>query len=103
MKRFTATLLRPFVLLLAAATPPCRRIVQEASARLDSGRRRSTPWRTRAHLLICAACARYLRQLELIHSAAAQLPEHPAVGSKLPEDSRNRIKTRLKCERSGTR
>lgn len=102
MKRVAATLLRPFVLLLAAATPPCRRIVQQASTRLDQGARRSTPWRTRAHLLICAACARYLRQLELIHSAAARLPEHEAGGSRLPEASRSRIKARLKCERPGS-
>ena len=99
MKRFTATLLRPFVLLLAAATPPCRRIVQEASTRLDSDRSRSAPWRTRAHLLISVACARYLHQLELIHSAAARMPEHRGGGSHLSEASRSRIKARLKCER----
>jgi hypothetical protein len=101
MKRFTSALLRPFVLLLAAATPTCRRVVQEASNRWDSGHSQSTPWRTRAHLLICAACARYLRQLDVIHAASGQLPEHPAPGVKLPEASRTRIKARLKCERPG--
>jgi hypothetical protein len=100
MKRLGSILIRPFVVLLAAGTPTCRRLVQQASQRLDSDSPRSIPLRTRAHLLICSACARYLRQLDLIHEASGQLAQKDTSLSKLPDASRTRIKARLRCDRS---
>ncbi len=100
MKRFVSRILRPFVLLLAAGTPTCRRVVQQASQRFDSVTGTSIPLRTRAHLLICSACARYLRQLELIHEASGKLAQKDTSLSKLPDASRTRIKARLRCEKS---
>ena len=100
MKRLGSMLLRPFVLLLAAGTPTCRRVVQQASQRFDADVGASIPVRTRAHLLICSACARYLRQLDLIREATGEWTKHDASWPSLPEASRARIKTRLRCERS---
>ena len=100
MKRLGSMLMRPFGLLLAAGTPTCRRLVQQASQGLYLDSPTSIPLRTRAHLLICSACARHLRQFDLIHEANGQLAQKHTSLSKLPEASRTRIKARLRCEQS---
>jgi hypothetical protein len=58
-----------------------------------------------SHLLYCAACRRYVRQLELIHSAMRRLITHveqgePSLDQGLPADLRERIKQVLKQERT---
>ena len=91
------------ILLLAALTPTCRRIVQLAS--LDR-ERRLTPWtrlRLRVHLRICRGCERYLRQLDFLRAAAAASAGRPPASGRvqLPPEAKNRIKRRLRCERVG--
>ncbi|HAB14933.1 MAG TPA: zf-HC2 domain-containing protein [Verrucomicrobiota bacterium] len=89
------------VVLLAALTPPCRQIAQLASRAYE---RPLSPWtrfRLRMHLRICAACERYLRQLEILHQAAGSMGEKPptAANARLAADAKDRLKRRLRCER----
>lgn len=91
------------ILLLAALTPTCRRIVELASLDCE---RRLTPWtrlRMRVHLRICRGCERYLRQIDFLRGAAARSasrPPTPEQGELAPE-AKQRIKHRLRCERVG--
>ena len=90
------------ILLLAALTPACRRIVQLASLACE---RRLTPWtrlRLRVHLRICSGCERYLRQLDFLRAAASSSVDRlPSSGLGLAPEAKIRIKGRLRCEWAG--
>jgi len=66
-----------------------------------------SPWdrlRLRAHLTICDACERYLRQLDILYEAAGKLGERlPDLGAeaRLAAEAKERLKARLRCERAG--
>lgn len=87
-----------FVLLLAALTPPCRQITKIASRRYEQPLGITTRVRLRLHLLVCAACERYVRQLEFLHHAARLSVEKPAenpVPARLSSEAKDRLKARL--------
>ncbi len=93
-----------WILLLAALTPPCRQVARLASRGYESP---PGPWmrlRIHMHLKICDACERYLRQLDVLHEAAARLGEKiPERGysTRLAAEAKERLKARLRCERVG--
>jgi hypothetical protein len=87
-----------FVLLLAALTPPCRRITRMASQGYEQPLGMGMRVRLRLHLLICTACERYVRQLEVLHRAARCSGEKPAdlhSSARLSPEARDRLKARL--------
>ena len=104
MSRFLHWLRWRGILLLAALTPPCREVTQLLSRGYEVPLSRWTRLRLRVHQGICQACAQYRRQLELLHTAArrfdGRLPES-AYASRLAPGTKERIKTRLRCERVG--
>jgi len=91
------------ILLLAALTPACREITRLASREFAEPRPVWTTFRLRVHLRICGACERYLRQLDLLHAAAAESVNHSpeAAHSRLAPEAKERLKRRLRCERVG--
>lgn len=96
---------KPLIRFLASLTPPCRRIVALGSQRIDStaGLGPVTTLRIRFHCVLCKACARYLQQLEFLHEAAGQSANHyePVSGrARLPEEAKQRIRERIRCERA---
>ncbi len=104
MKRAGAWIRWKFVLLLAALTPTCREVARRASPAHEQPLGRWTRLRLAVHLRICDGCERYLRQLDVLHRAAARSGETlPEVGnaSRLAAEAKERIKQRLRCERAG--
>ena len=99
MRAFQKWLRWRFVLLLAALTPPCRQITQIASHGYEQPLGWAMRVRLRLHLMICTACDRYLRQLEVLHRAARLSGEkpldHPSP-ARLSTEAKNRLKARLK-------
>ncbi len=97
---------RRWILLLAALTPPCRKIVALGSRRLDAPEGVVARLQVRIHLGICSACRRYLDQIALVHEAARRSGDRPdplpggSPRSRLPDGARERIRERIRCERS---
>ena len=100
MNRAIAWIRWRLVLLVSALTPACRKIARLAS--LDH-ERPIAPWTRlllKLHLRICAGCERYLRQLDLLHRAAARAGgSAPDAGPsvRLAAEAKDRIKRRLRC------
>ncbi|WP_340122480.1 hypothetical protein [Methylobacter svalbardensis] len=73
----------------------CKQIIDLASNSLDT----SLPWRIRwemkLHLLMCKTCHRYLKQLQFIQKAAANINNH-CLTISLPDAARKRISDRIK-------
>lgn len=87
-----------FVLLLAALTPPCRQITRTVSRGYEQPLGIAMRVRLRLHLLICTACERYARQLELLHRAASRSGEKQAenpIPARLSSEAKDRLKARL--------
>ncbi len=103
MKGLLKTLRWRWILVLAALTPPCRRIVQQASRAHEEPLSGPDRFRLRIHLGICTACRRYLRQLDFLREASARSDENipAAIRARLAEDAKERLKQRLRCERVG--
>jgi predicted anti-sigma-YlaC factor YlaD len=105
-KTLLQRLRRRWILLLAALTPPCREIVVLGSRRLDAPQGAIAKLQVRIHLGICTACRRYLDQIALVHEAARRSGDRPdafpggASRSRLPAGARERIRDRIRCERS---
>jgi hypothetical protein len=98
MRAFQKWLWWRFVLLLAALTPPCRQITRTVSRGYEQPLGIAMRIRLRLHLLICTACERYARQLELLHRAASLSGERPAENpshAHLSAESKDRLKARL--------
>jgi hypothetical protein len=91
------------ILILAALTPPCRKITALASRDYEKPIGLGIRLRIKIHTQICVACRRYLTQLEFLHKAGGQLGE---VGlpserqSRLRAEARERIKHQLRCEQA---
>jgi hypothetical protein len=80
---------------------PCEGMARLASEALDRDLSRLERFALRSHVVYCAACRSYLRQLKLIHAAMRQLSAHLQTddllpGPGLPEEARDRIKRSLK-------
>jgi hypothetical protein len=89
------------ILLLAAITPPCREITRLASRDREVPIGAIARLRLRVHLGICDGCERYLRQLEVLSTAAVRSPEAGATfghQARLSGEARERLKKRLRCE-----
>ncbi|MGH7451749.1 MAG: zf-HC2 domain-containing protein [bacterium] len=86
---------------LALRLPACKEVTRMASEAME----RKLPLRQRfdmkLHLLICALCLRYVKQLQFIRDAvqqhAAQIENGAAPPSALSHDARERMKQRLKA------
>lgn len=80
----------------------CRDFSWLMSKELDTKLSFSTRIRVRVHMVLCRACYRYRKQLELIHSVVQKFaPEYdtlatPEESAGLPEESKERIKSFLK-------
>jgi hypothetical protein len=79
---------------------PCEGIARLASESLDRDLDRLERVALRSHIVYCARCRRYLRQLKLIRAALAQLGARLDAdlclpGPALPDDVRDRIKHSL--------
>ena len=104
MKKAAAWIRWRFVLLLAALTPTCREVVRQASLDHEQPIGHWTRLRLRVHLRICAGCERYLRQLDVLHQAAARAGDtihDTGRAVHLAAEAKERIKQRLRCERPG--
>jgi hypothetical protein len=79
---------------------PCREMSRLASESLDRDLGRLERAALRTHLLCCAACRRYLRQIVLVRRALRRLTsrledDQALPGPGLPDDVRARIKRAL--------
>ncbi len=103
MNGLLKTLRWRWILVLAALTPPCRRIVQQASGAREEPLSAYDGFRLRVHLVICTACRRYLRQLDFLREASARSDEDvpAAARGRLADGAKERLKHRLRCERVG--
>jgi predicted anti-sigma-YlaC factor YlaD len=82
---------------------PCEGMARLASESLDRELGPMERLALRLHLLYCAACRRYSRQLKLLQGALWRLgaslqTDDPLPGAGLPDDTRERIKRSLKSE-----
>jgi predicted anti-sigma-YlaC factor YlaD len=80
---------------------PCEGMSRLASESLDRDLGRLERVALRSHILYCAACRRYLRQIKLLSCAMRRLAtrievDQPLPGPGLPDDARERIKRALK-------
>jgi hypothetical protein len=80
---------------------PCEGITRLASESLDRDLGRLERLALRSHLLLCAYCRHYARQITILRHALRRLAEPPECceqlpGPGLPEDVRDRIKRTLK-------
>ena len=71
---------------------PCEGMSRLASESLDRDLNRLERLALRSHILYCAACRRYLRQVKLVRSALGQLTtrletDEPLPGPCLPDDA----------------
>jgi hypothetical protein len=86
---------------LARRLPTCKEVTRMASDSME----RKLSWRQRLdmrlHLLICALCMRYVKQLQFMHDAvrhhAAEIEKGGAAASALSNETRARIKSSLKA------
>ena len=80
---------------------PCEKMCRPASESLDRDLGRLGWVALRAHLLYCAACCRFRRQIKLPRCTSRRLPRHveygqPLPGTGLPDEVRERIKRALR-------
>jgi predicted anti-sigma-YlaC factor YlaD len=76
---------------------PCREMTRLASESLDRDLGRAERLALRSHLLYCAACRRYARQIVFLRAALRRFAsrvetDQPLPGPGLPADVRDRIK-----------
>jgi hypothetical protein len=80
---------------------PCQGMCLLASESLDRDLGRLERFALRSHLLYCAACGRFQRQIKLLRCAMRRLPVHIddgklLPGTNLPDEVRERISRALK-------
>ena len=82
---------------------PCQGMTRLASESLDRDLDRVERLALRTHLLICAPCRRYFKQIKILGQTFQRLTtsleaDIPTAGPTLPENVRSRIKARIKAE-----
>lgn len=79
-------------------TPNCREVARLTSEGRDHALPLGVRTRLGLHRLFCKWCARYAKQLELLHEATHLLPEHldQADGRMLNTDTKARFKRALR-------
>jgi hypothetical protein len=73
----------------------CKQVIDLASNSLDTSLPWTTRWQFRLHLLMCHTCQRYLKQLQFIQKAAANINYH-CMAISLSDAARKRISDKLK-------
>jgi len=81
--------------------PTCKQAVKMLSESLDHKLPLVERVGLRIHILICAACAIYERQMHFLRKAAHKFPEHQETRSApmLSADGRGRIRATLRSEK----
>ena len=82
---------------------PCDGMTRLASESLDRDLTRLERFALRSHVLYCAGCRRYLRQITLLRDAMRHLlrrlnSDEALPGTTLPDDARERIKQALRSD-----
>lgn len=78
---------------------PCEGMTRLASESLDRSLTRLERVALRCHLSYCAACRRFVRQVEVLRLAVRRIEVgEPLTGPGLPSDVRERIKRSLRNE-----
>lgn len=79
-------------------TPDCREVTRLTSEERDHALPFSTRTRLSLHRMFCKYCARYARQLELLHKASQHLPEQLEKASTpvLSANAKSRLKQALR-------
>jgi len=83
-------------------TPRCAEMARLCSEGMERNLPLRLRWRMRLHLMICAWCGRYQRQLKFLRRAAPHLHEHGGDESVLTTEARGRIKDRLRHAQAAT-
>jgi hypothetical protein len=76
----------------------CKQVIDLASNSLDTSLPWTTRWQFKLHLLMCLTCHRYLKQLQFIQKAAANINNH-CLAISLPDAARKRISDRIKGDK----
>lgn len=81
-----------------AIWPTCHEVTRLTSQGRDRELSRGTRIRLGIHRFFCKWCARYAQQLDFLHEASQELPDHldQTEGEKLKPDSKSRLKTALR-------
>ena len=82
---------------------PCQGMTRLASESLDRDLGRVERVALRTHLLICAPCRRYFKQIKILGQTLRRFTtaleaDTPTAGPTLPQNVRTRIKARIKVE-----
>jgi len=73
----------------------CKQVLDLASNSLDYTLPKTTRWQFKLHLLMCKTCQRYLKQVQFIQKAAANINAH-TLSITLSDAARKRISEKLK-------
>lgn len=73
----------------------CKQVIDLASNSLDASLPWTTRWQFKLHLLMCKTCQRYLKQLQFIQKAAANINNH-CLDITISNAARKRISDKLK-------
>lgn len=73
----------------------CKQVIDLASNSLDASLPWTTRWQFKLHLLMCKTCQRYLKQLQFIQKAAANINNH-CLDITISDAARKRISDKLK-------
>ena len=78
--------------------PTCHEVARLTSQGRDRELPRGTRIRLSIHRFFCKWCARYARQLDLLHQASQELPDHldQTEGQSLKPDLKSRFKSALR-------
>ena len=101
MKGLYSRLRWQWVILISAITPPCQRITQLCSLRMEGVRPLASRWQLPVHFIICAGCRRYLQQLEFLRKIGSASTTTPTSVEPMGEARKERLRERLRCERPG--
>jgi hypothetical protein len=81
-----------------AIWPACRDVARLTSEGLDHPLSRGVRIRLSIHRFFCKWCARYARQLDLLHDASRQFPEHldQIEGAQLGSEVKSRLRQTMR-------
>jgi len=85
-------------------TPTCREVVRLTSEEREHPLPWGMRWRLRLHRLFCKWCARYARQLDLLHEASQLFPEkdqftnQPVLKSEVEERLKRAVREQVQSD-----